>query len=80
MANFSQLFPYYHIWDADCKSSPENTDLNSSNKDHNIKSVFNMEAANNKEDRSEEMIIMSISAWWMFDGLLTEWIRLGSKC
>lgn len=36
-------FPCYHIWDAEHKSSPANTDLKSSNKDHNIRSASSVE-------------------------------------
>lgn len=74
-------FPYYHIWDAEYKSSPANTDLKSSNKDHNIKSASSMEPTDNKALRPEEKRAwLSVCVRWVPDGLLTEWVQLGSKC
>lgn len=56
------LFPaflHYHIRAAGCKSSPANTDLKSSNKDHNIKSAFSVEPTDNSALRKRYACLSS---------------------
>lgn len=58
-------FPYYYIWDAEYKSSPVNTDLKSSNKDHNIKSASSVEPARRSGPRKGRACLsMCGGAWW----------------
>lgn len=60
-------FPYYPIWDAEYKSAPANTDLKSSNKDHNIRSTSSVSQPTARRSGLGKTAFVrqcAVGAWW----------------